>query len=113
MKYAAIFVFIAALFLLIGSIAPQFGQTPVPLGSGNSLTIDEVVNRFTRREAEIVGTVTKYTPLVETYLQLLEADEELGAVPRGDKYFLGKLDFKKGLIDNSLLPAPGFAAKTK
>ena len=42
-----------------------------------------------------------------------QPDRELGAVPVSDRYFLAKLDLKNGVRDNSLLPAPGFAAKTK
>lgn len=39
--------------------------------------------------------------------------DELGAVPTGAKYFVGKLDLKQGVDQKSLLPAPGFGSKIK
>ncbi|MGB2671081.1 MAG: M48 family metalloprotease, partial [Candidatus Acidiferrum sp.] len=35
--------------------------------------------------------------LVETYIQNLKPDKDLGYVPAGDKYFLGRADFSKGV----------------
>jgi hypothetical protein len=35
--------------------------------------------------------------LVETYIQLMRADKDLGAVPAGDKYFLGRAVLSKGV----------------
>ena len=44
----------------------------------------------------------KYAPMVETYIQNLKPDQELGAVPKSDSYFLGRLILdKKGLNDKS------------
>jgi hypothetical protein len=71
------------------------------------------VDRMVQRERDLQRALSTYTPLVETYIQNMEPDRELGAVPVGDKSFLAKLDLKKGIRDNSLLPAPGFAEKTK
>src|SRR5205807_9837602 len=34
-------------------------------------------------------------PIFETYIQNLKPDKELGSVPAGDKYFLGKADLSK------------------
>ena len=48
-------------------------------------------------------------PLVETYLQSLDKDDELAFRPTGDKYFLGKLDFSIEIRERSLLKKPGFA----
>jgi hypothetical protein len=45
-------------------------------------------------------------PLVETYIQTLSPDHELGLVPAGDSYFLGRLDLKNGLEDHSFLEPP-------
>src|SRR2546427_6097737 len=41
------------------------------------------------------GRMKEYSPLVETYIQNLKPDKELGSVPAGDKYFLGKADLSK------------------
>src|ERR1051326_252343 len=60
-------------------------------------TMDEVVDRVTSNENHLYGKMHEYSPLVETYIQNLKPDKELGFVPAGDKYFLGKADFAKGV----------------
>jgi hypothetical protein len=94
------------MFLCHGAIAPQFAQTSAPGDSAGAQNLNQIVDSATRREAETVQTLKNYTPLVETYLQLLELDKELGAVPAGDKYFLGKVALKNRIQATSLLPEP-------
>src|SRR6201988_3337342 len=60
-------------------------------------TMEEVVDRVTNNENHLYGKIKEYSPLVETYIQNLKPDKELGFVPAGDKYFLGKADFSKGI----------------
>jgi hypothetical protein len=60
-------------------------------------TIEEVVARIVNNENHLYGKVKEFSPLVETYIQNLKPDKELGAVPAGDRYFLGKADFSKGV----------------
>src|SRR5215831_20193774 len=103
--------FMAAAVLCLVAIAPQFAQAPQQ--SDSTGTLNDISERITRREAENVKIVTSYTPLVETYLQLMELDKELGPVPKGDRYFLGKVDFKKGISEKSLLPQPGFSSRAR
>ena len=55
--------------------------------------------------------IRKYSPLVETYIQNLRPDTELGYVPAGDKYFLGKADFGKGVNLVSLSDTDGKGKK--
>jgi Zn-dependent protease with chaperone function len=62
---------------------------------------DEMANRIFYREAKFVQDLKTYTPMVETYLQDFKGDEQLGQVPTGDKYFIGRLIMKKGLADLS------------
>jgi hypothetical protein len=113
MKRIRVFGYLAATMLCLGAIAPQFAQVSQQSDSTGSVNANDIADRAGRREAELVRTLTQYTPLVETYLQLLEADKELGAVPFSDKYFLGKLDLKKGIHENSLLPEPAFSSRVK
>jgi hypothetical protein len=95
-----------------GTVLTEFAQSQEE-ANPSGLRVDQVVDRMIQRERALVTTLSSYTPLVETYIQNMEPDHELGAVPVSDKYFLAKLDLKKGIRDSSLLPAPGFAAKTK
>src|SRR5579883_3223238 len=98
--------------LLCAGAFNYFGQTPAP-SETETLRVDQVIDRFIQREHGFIQTLKKFTPMVETYIQDLKPDNDLGAVPVSDKYFLAKLDLKNGVQDNSLLPAPGFAEKTK
>ena len=51
-----------------------------------------------------------YSPLVETYIQNLRPDKDLGQVPAGDKYFLGRANFAKGV---ALVPLTDTSSKGK
>jgi len=60
--------------------------------------IDRVITNENRGNQQI----KQYSPLVETYIQNLKPDKELGYTPAGDKYFLGRADFSKGVALVSL-----------
>src|ERR1700747_834472 len=60
-------------------------------------TMEEGVDRVANNENHLYGKIKEYSPLVETYIQNLKPNKELGFVPAGDKYFLGKADFSKGV----------------
>ena len=55
-------------------------------------TMDQVVDRAIAREHALTEMLKTRTPLVETYLQNLKPDPQLGPVPREDHYFLGRID---------------------
>ncbi|MGA8429964.1 MAG: M48 family metalloprotease [Candidatus Sulfotelmatobacter sp.] len=55
-------------------------------------TMDQVVDRFIDREHGLMKMLSTRTPVVETYLQNLTADPQLGPVPSEDHYFLGRMD---------------------
>ncbi len=54
--------------------------------------MDQVVTLFIEREHALIQMLSKRTPVVETYLQNLTADPQLGPVPSADHYFLGRMD---------------------
>jgi len=55
-------------------------------------TMEDVVNRAIMREHALMDMLKTRNPLVETYLQNLKPDQQLGAVPKEDHYFLGRMD---------------------
>ena len=63
-----------------------------PIVSPAPTTMDQVVDLFIQREHALIKMLSKRTPIVETYLQNLSADPQLGPVPSGDHYFLGRMD---------------------
>ena len=83
-----------------GRLQPQRSRRPSRRhGSGANAvalpaptTMDQVVDRFIEREHGLMKALSNRTPVVETYLQNLTADPQLGPVPSGDHYFLGRMD---------------------
>ncbi len=65
---------------------------PLPPAVATPTTMDQVVNLFIEREHGLIKVLSTRTPVVETYLQNLTADPQLGPVPSADHYFLGRLD---------------------
>ena len=61
------------------------------------LTPEEVLDRIIAQEQAEVGLVQQYSPLVETYIQYIRPDKMTGAVPDGDKYFLGRAELSRGV----------------
>src|SRR5246127_1626189 len=68
-------------------------------------TMEEVVDRVIVNENHLNQEIRKFSPLVETYIQNLKPDKALGFTPAGDKYFLGRADFAKGVSLVSLTDA--------
>ena len=72
----------------------------VPLAAGAqqpATTLDQVIARVISQEAAQMQSMKKYSPLVETYIQKDRPDKELGTVPDGDQYFLGRAELAKGV----------------
>jgi Peptidase family M48 len=59
--------------------------------------LDQVVDRIISQEQVEMNSLRQYSPLVETYIQNLKGDKDLGTVPAGDKYFLGRAVLAKGV----------------
>ncbi|MGA2357790.1 MAG: hypothetical protein ABSF66_02230, partial [Terriglobales bacterium] len=63
---------------------------------------DQVIDRAVEREHFFMAQMKHLHPLVETYLQNLKEDKDLGApVPTSDVYFLGRLDMSDGTDDRA------------
>jgi hypothetical protein len=84
--------------------------TPAP-PQATARTMDEVVDRVITNENRLNGQISKYQPLVETYIQNLKPDKDLGYTPAGDKYFLGRARFIKGVELISLSDTGGKGKK--
>ncbi len=80
------------------SAAALAGPTPAPTPAPDQpRTPDQVIDRFISNEQKLYGQMHNYSPLVETYIQNLKPDKDLGQIPAGDKYFLGRANFAKGV----------------
>src|SRR5262249_57584612 len=81
-----------------------------PNAGAQEPTVAQAVDKVVAQEQAEVQALRQYSPLVETYIQLVRPDKELGAVPDGDRYFLGRAELAKGvelepLIANGSTPS--------
>ena len=60
-------------------------------------SMDQMVDRIVTQEKAEMQMLRQYSPLVETYIQMLRPDAKVGPVPAGDKYFLGKAQLANGV----------------
>src|ERR1700675_83777 len=76
------------------SANPAASASPAPASARftPSTTMDQVVDRAVEREHALMAMLKTRTPLVETYLQNLKFDRQLGPAPVQDHYFLGRMD---------------------
>lgn len=95
-KFRGVFFFLLlAAFVWPGTAGAQQAQ---------STLVQQTVARIVARETEEMKTIQKYAPLVETYVQKVKSDPSGAWTPNGDRYFLGRADFAKGVEVVSLDP---------
>ena len=70
----------------------QSAAIPQPAAVAAPSTMDQVVSLVIEREHGLIKVLSNRTPVVETYLQNLTADPQLGPIPSEDHYFLGRMD---------------------
>jgi len=73
------------------------GALPLRAADTPNNALDQIVDRIVSTEQTEMNTFKPFTPLVETYIQNLRGDNNLGSVPAGDKYFLGRAVLAKGV----------------
>lgn len=74
-------------------------------------TMDQVVDRVILREKALVKFLEQRTPIVETYLQDLTQDPQLGPIPQSDHYFLGRMDLSDSIDRSDFLGDKGKGKK--
>lgn len=86
-------------------------QLPAANAQASPASFDQVIDRVVEREHFFVAQMRHTHPLVETYIQNMKGDKELGAVPVSDHYFLGRLDLSNGDDDRLFVGQPGFGRR--
>ncbi len=100
--------------ILLGALAgfagAQTQQTadqtqPQPGNSTDSsvTTVNQAIDRMIAREHDQNATIRRYNPIIETYIQDMKPDANLGTIPVKDHYFLGQANLAKGVVDTSML----------
>ncbi|MGA3209853.1 MAG: hypothetical protein ABSD20_01020 [Terriglobales bacterium] len=90
-----------AILVLNVLVAVSAGAQPAEDDAGGdtgapAVNVTQAIDRMSQREAALVSAMQGLHPVVETYLQMVRSDEELGTVPASDHYFLGRLYFTDG-----------------
>jgi hypothetical protein len=78
---------------------PQVGNST----AGTVTTVNQAIDRMIAREHDQNATIRRYSPIVETYIQDMKPDRDMGAVPVRDHYFLGQANLSNGIVNNSML----------
>jgi hypothetical protein len=99
------------LSILVFSAVAALSASAAPAPPQAVKTMDEVIDRVITNENRLNGQISQYSPLVETYIQNLKPDTNLGYIPAGDKYFLGRAQFTKGVELVSLSDTGGKGKK--
>jgi hypothetical protein len=88
---------ITLLLLCLRAMSQQNGQAQPNSHAQGPTTMDQVVDRIIEREHNLINLLQDRTPVVETYLQNMTPDPQLGSVPKDDRYFLGRMDLSKSI----------------
>jgi hypothetical protein len=102
--------FTAILAAGFASVTPAQTQTadqtqPQAGSSANApvTTVNQAIDRIIAREHDEIATIRRFNPIIETYIQDMKPDKDMGAVPVRDHYFLGQADLSKGVVDESMI----------
>src|SRR6202034_4653359 len=106
-KFSISIILLGALAGVAGAQTKQMADQTQPQ-AGNPAestvtTVNQAVDRMIAREHDENATIRRYNPIIETYIQDMKPDPELGAVPVKDHYFLGQALLSKGVVDESML----------
>jgi hypothetical protein len=83
--------------LKILPVALALGAIPLSAVPQQQTTLTQVVDKIVAQEQVEVQSVRRYSPIVETYIQLLRPTKDQVGVANGDNYFLGRAELAKGL----------------
>jgi len=78
-------------------MALAFGAISLTAAPQQQPTLTDVVDKIVAQERAEVQSLRQYSPIVETYIQIVRPNKDLGAVPKDDKYFLGRAELAKDL----------------
>ncbi|HTR46517.1 MAG TPA: hypothetical protein VMM16_03910 [Verrucomicrobiae bacterium] len=105
-RFAVSTILVGALAGAAGAQTQNVDQTQPQAGSstaGTVTTVNEAIDRIVAREHDENATIRRFNPIIETYIQDMKPDKDMGAVPVRDHYFLGQANLAQGVVDNSML----------
>src|ERR1700733_14872192 len=98
-------IFVGAAAAQVQTQAQTQNQTAnrAPQQTATVTTADQAIDLIIAREHDEIAVIRQYSPIVETYIQDMKPDAEMGIVPVRDHYFLGQAELAKGIVDDSML----------
>jgi hypothetical protein len=78
-------------------------RPPAAAAQTSPVTVNQAIDKIIAREHQENTTIRRYKPIIETYIQDMKPDKNMGAIPVSDHYYLGQADLDKGVVDQSML----------
>lgn len=97
LKLSLVAVTLAGIFAT--AAAAQTGSS----NSSGATTVGQAIDQIVAREHDEVAVIRRYTPIIETYVQDMKSDPQMGIVPVKDHYFLSQAQLSNGISDTSML----------
>jgi hypothetical protein len=97
-------------------VAPTsiYAQTPAPTPKiTGAEAANQIIDKFIAKERELAEKMNNFHPLIETYIQNLDKDDELTFVPKSDAYFISKLDLSTEQRQTPMTKKPGWLGSLK
>ncbi len=83
-------------------------QTAAPV-----TTVNQAIDNIIARESQENAVIQRYSPIIETYVQDMKDDPQLGTVPVDDHYYLGQANLSNGVAESSMLDSNNKKKKGK
>ncbi|MGB6612286.1 MAG: hypothetical protein WBE63_21310, partial [Acidobacteriaceae bacterium] len=109
---AAIAGLLALAFLSGSSLHALFRHKPAASSAAFPILTPEqaaLLRRAAYRERFLTQVIEQHRPLIQTYIQHMRPDPQLGAAPISDEYLLGRIDFE-GRFSQTLYKKPAVSA---
>lgn len=103
----ATFLFGFATIIVSAQVQPAASAVDTAEATIPVSTIDQAVDRIIAQEHKETVTISLYKPIIETYIQDMHVEKNMGAVPVNDSYFLGQADLSKRIVDRSIISRGG------
>src|SRR5258708_32832237 len=71
---------------------PPSAQSAPSVSTRKAVAFDDFIDSAIQQERRMTDLLRNFKPVIETYIQKQQRDAALGTSPKGDDYFLSRLD---------------------
>ncbi len=112
-RFSLAMILAGTLWSAAGAQAQTASQTQPHSTAGPVTTVNQAIDQIIAREGQENTDIRRYRPIIETYVQDMKDDPQLGSVPVDDHYYLGQADLSNGIAESSLLDSNNKKKKGK